>query len=463
MPLYYLWSIGCQMNDADSRRLAEKLESRSFCPTRRPKEADVLVLNTCVVRQRAEDKVVGRLSSLCALKREPKRRALLVMGCFVGDLAALEARYPFVDGFFAPSDISGVVEFVDDWVAQPEQEGQVDGHPRPYAQVAEMVPISYGCDHRCTYCIVAIRRGRQKSRPVSEVVSEARDLVHRGAREITLLGQNVDAYGADLPEQPDLADVLEAVHDIDKLWRIRFLTSHPRDMALRIIETVAALPKVCKCWELAVQSGDNEVLRRMGRGYRIERFRELVAELRRLTPGCAVNTDIIVGFPGESSEQFTRTLDLVREVRFDIVHVAAYSPRPGTVAAGMDDDVPPAEKIRRRQAVEEAQECIATEMNAEQLGRTVEVLVDGRQRGRWRGRTTTNKLVFFESDDDWLGQLARVRITWTGPWSMLGSGKLDRRPVPVRAVHACHRSRAAEPGVVVSAPHPDLGGCGRPT
>ena len=417
---YYLWNIGCQMNRADAYRVGEELEKRGYEPTRQPKEANIIILNTCVVRQSAEDKVVGRLNSLRPLKRPPGKRALLVMGCFVGDVKTLEAKYPFVDNFLRPSDIAGVNAFVDRW----EVENKADTHPRrePITppEVADMVPISYGCDHHCTYCIVTVRRGRQRSRPIPEIVADAQKLVRGGAREITLLGQNVDAYGTDLADHPDLADVLVAVHDLDDLWRIRFLTSHPKEMTQRIIDTVADLPKVCECWELAVQSGDDTVLRRMGRAYTIDHFRDLVRRIRQATPDCAINTDVIVGFPGETVEQFENTLRLVEEMRFDVVHVAAYSPRSGTPAARWEEDASVEEKERRRRFVEEAQTRIAEEINSAFLGKAVDILVTGRRRGRWRGRTRTNKLVFFESAEDWLGRMARVRIIWTGPWSMIG-------------------------------------------
>lgn len=413
------------MNQADADRLAEALQARGYQPTLAPEEADLLVLNTCVVRQSAEDRVIGRLNSLRPIKRANPEKALIVMGCFVDDPALLAQRFDFVDAFFKPSDIAGVLEFV------ARRNGEVKSAPRAApAHIIEYVPISYGCDHHCTYCIVALRRGAQRSRPVEEIAEEVRDLVARGAREVVLLGQNVDAYGTDLPGRPDLADILYAIHDTPGLWRIRFLTSHPADMTPRIIETAAALPKVCPSWELAVQSGDDVVLKRMGRGYTVAQFLRLVEHIRALMPECALNTDIIVGFPGETVEQFENTVRLLETVRFDVVHVAAYSPRPGTPAARLADDVPPEEKERRRALVEEIQTRIAGEINARLLGQEVIILVDGRQKGRWRGRTRTNKLVFFESAENWLGRLARVRVTWAGPWSLIGEvvGGVEQEP-----------------------------------
>jgi tRNA-2-methylthio-N6-dimethylallyladenosine synthase len=425
---YYLWNSGCQMNRADADRLAQGLELRGLRPTRDPRRAAILVLNTCVVRQSAEDRALGRMLSLKPLTQATQPRALLVMGCLVDEVDALRLRYPFVGGFFRPSDLDGLLGFVDGWLARCYPKSVHEGQLVSPVGVADMVPISYGCDHHCTYCIVTLRRGPQRSRPVGEIVADVEQLVGRGAREITLLGQNVDAYGTDLPERPDLADILEAIHEIPDLWRIRFLTSHPREMSPRIIERVAHLAKVCPCWELAVQSGDDAVLQRMGRGYTIARFRDLVAHIRRATPGCAINTDIIVGFCGETEAGFAHTVELLEATRFDVVHVASYSVRPGTPAAAWPDDVPPAIKDQRRVAIELLQERIAGEINAQHLGQTVGILVDGRQKGRWRGRTRSNKLVFFESDQEWLGRMAQVRVQWTGPWSMIGEVASTARP-----------------------------------
>ena len=407
------------MNAADSWRIAEGLQNLGYAATRRPEEADVIVLNTCVVRQSAEDKVYGRLSSLKPIKQRRPEAILALMGCAVEeDTSSLQKRFPYVDLFVRPSDTESLVDFI------ASQDGPVD-HRQPASSIQHpvscYVPVMYGCDHLCTYCIVRLRRGRQRSKCPVEITEEVQCLVERGAREVTLLGQNVDAYGQDLPRQPTLAGLLQAVHEIDGLWRIRFLTSHPADMSGELIEAVADLPKVCEHIEIPVQSGDDEILKRMLRRYTIAQYRELVAKIRERIPNVALATDVIVGFPGETEKQFMNTYDLLRKIRFDVVHVAAYSPRPGTAASRLPDDVPPREKERRRKAVEELQEQIAAEINALLLGQTVEMLVEGRHKGKWRGRTRTNKLVFFEDEEDWRGKLAQVQITWTGPWSMQGS------------------------------------------
>ena len=406
------------MNRADAQRLDEELARRGLVSTHQPECADILVLNTCVVRQSAEDKVLGRMASLSSIKRQHPERALIVMGCFVDDESALASRYPYVDAFFRPSDVAGVVTYLE--ARDGDRRDARPLAPAPPAPVSDLVPISYGCNRHCTYCIVTIRRGPEVSRSVDEIVAEVEDRVARGAREVTLLGQNVDSYGGDLPGRPDLSDVLQAIHGLKDLWRIRFLTSHPADMSQRIIDAATVLPKVCETWELPVQSGNDTVLRRMARGYTVARYRDLVARIRTACPASALNTDVIVGFPGETEGQFEDTLRLVEETRFDVVHVAAYSVRPGTPAADWPDDAPLEEKGRRRRAVEAAQARIAGEINAALLGKTVEVLVDGRRRGRWSGRTRTNKLVFFEDAGAWPGRLAQVRITWAGPWSLIG-------------------------------------------
>jgi len=419
---YYLWTIGCQMNMADSRRAAEELEKLGFRKAGQPEAADLVVLNTCVVRQSAEDKVLGRLTSLAGLKRRRPEMTLALMGCFVHEIPSLQHRYPWVDAFILPSDVPALVD-----LARQKADGRMPEGRQPdlsRAPVSVGVPISSGCDHLCTYCIVRLRRGRESSRPVDEVVAEVRDLAARGVREVTLLGQNVDSYGHDLDggglgRPPDLADLLEAVHAVPGLARIRFLTSHPADMAQRLVETAARLPLVCEHMELPVQAGDDAVLRRMGRGYTVAEYRDLVARIRAAMPGVGLATDVIVGFPGETADQFEATYRLLEEIRFDMVHVAAYSPRPGTPSARLADDVPAREKDRRRKAVDDLQERIVAEINAGLVGQTVEVLVEERHRAKWRGRTRTNKLVFFDvGQQDRTGQLVPVRITQAGAWSM---------------------------------------------
>ena len=262
------------------------------------------------------------------------------------------------------------------------------------------------------------------SRPLGEIVYEVEELVRRGIKEVTLLGQNVDSYGHDLPEHPDLADLLNELSSVDDLARIRFLTNHPKDVSLKLIDTLASLNKVCEHLELPVQAGDDDILKAMRRGYTVEQYRELVHTIRRKVPELSLSTDIIVGFPGETEEQFEHSLSLLKEMRFDVIHVAAYSPRPGTIAwREYQDNIPSEVKRERLHKIEELQAAIASEINSRLKGRQVEVLVEGRKKGKWFGRTRSNKLVFFEDAGDWLGQLAKIQINKTSPWSLGGEVK----------------------------------------
>src|SRR5437660_7109611 len=294
------------------------------------------------------------------------------------------------------------------------------------------LPVILGCNKVCTYCIVPYRRGRERSRPVDEVVTEAASLVARGAKELTLLGQTVEAYGLDLPDKPDLAVLMRHLSEIDGLERIRFMTSYPRHMNDSMIERMAALPKVCEHVNIPVQAGDDGTLKRMKRGYTLDEYRDRISRLRALWPGVSLSTDVIVGFCGETEQEFQHTLDLLKEIRFDVVHVAAYSVRPGTVAARWDDDIPLVEKKRRLHAVEEVQSAIALEINQQYIGEIEEVLVEeensthGRQ--QWKGRNRANKLVFFPPQDAQqatnsniqTGDLVKVRIERTTAWSLQG-------------------------------------------
>lgn len=263
---------------------------------------------------------------------------------------------------------------------------------------------------------------------MEEIIGEVAELASCGTKEVILLGQKVDSYGHDLPEKPDLAKLLTGLNRVDGLARIRFLTSHPKDMNERLIEAMAYLDKVCEHLSLPFQAGDDEILHTMRRGYTIEQYRALVDRIRYAIPDIALSTDVIVGFPGESEEQFHRTFDLLRELRFDTVHVAAYSPRPGTIASRkLTDDVPPEEKVIRREIIEQLQKGIATELNVRLMGSTVEVLVEGQKNDKWWGRTRGDKLVFFKDEADCLGQIVKIRVEKTGPWSLQGSLIYDRQ------------------------------------
>jgi len=436
---YSIRTWGCQMNEADSRALASEMERFGLRHIQDSDKADVIVLNTCVVRQSAEDRVYGRLGQLKRLKQQNPDKVIGLMGCLVGvkDSLPLRQRFPFVDVFMAPSDPSGMVTFLQnrgyesdalkqEELARQRRNALQDGElALPFHERGRMisahVPVVYGCSHACSFCVIPFRRGIERSRSIGEIGSEVRSLAAQGVKEITLLGQIVDRYGKDIPDGPDLADLLIALHDIDGIERIRFLTSHPNWMSDILLDTVAELPKVCEHIEVPIQAGDDDILRAMKRGYTQADYRQLIERIRDRIPEVAIHTDIIVGFPGETNAQFQQTVDVLADLKLDKAHLAMYSPRPNTVSArNMVDDVTPAEKKRRLHLIDALQADIVAEINGRCLGKTVEVLVEDYHLGKWRGRTRQNKLVFFESPLDWRGRLAIVEITWTGPWSMQG-------------------------------------------
>jgi tRNA-2-methylthio-N6-dimethylallyladenosine synthase len=399
------------MNKAESERLASLFEETGYQAVSAIAQADIIVVNTCVVRQSAEDRVVNKLHNLKPLKKSRPDMLIAVTGCWVdSNVDRLKAAFPFVDYFFKAGDCPPWADREQWTQALPQQ-----------PQVATYVPIIHGCNNFCAYCVVPYRRGREKSRPLSEIVCEVKELARRGTKEVTLLGQNVDSYGHDLPEKPELADLLIELNDIDGLYRIRFLTNHPKDMSQRLIQTAARLEKVCKNITLPAQAGSNEILKAMRRSYTIEDYKRLVNDIRSEIPDIGLVSDIIVGFPSETEEQFQQTVDLLTDLRFDTVHLATYSPRPGTIAAReLADDVPLSEKKRRLAVLEKLQENIVTEINAELKGKTVEILVEGKQKGKWYGRTGTDKLVFFSDDANHIGKLVNLRIELSSPWSLQG-------------------------------------------
>ncbi len=433
------------MNVADSQRMASALERIGLTLTHQADEADVIVLNTCIVRQSAENKAYGRLYSLKPLKEQNPHLVINLMGCLVGVKGheKLQKRFPFVDVFSPPSDPGPLIAYLTQEDSQ--QLEHADTQKRfdimdelsdndfalllPAAEqgklVSAHVPVVLGCSHACTFCIIPYQRGIERSRPANTILAEVQALVAQGVREVTFLGQIVDRYGKDVPDGPNLAGLLRMVHDIDGLERIRFLTSHPSWMTDELLDVVAELPKVMPHIEVPVQAGDDEVLGKMRRGYTSDEYLRLIEKIRSYLnnswPGVSIATDIIVGFPGETETQFQRTYDLLEELRLDVAHLARYSPRPGTVADRQyADDVSEDEKMQRFRLLEEQQERIASEIAARYQGERVDVLFEAKVKGRWKGRTPTNKLVFVESAVDLTGQVVPVHITRAGPWSMQG-------------------------------------------
>ena len=420
MNSYHIWTIGCQMNKADSERLESALGQMGLASVDSPGEADVVVLNSCVVRSSAEDRVVGMLTSLKPLKERHPEKVVALMGCMVGPKTTpLEDRFPYVDVFMRPQQYEPLIE-----VLGQRMDIDPDGCVGPLtarADVATYIPIIHGCDKFCAFCIIPYRRGREVSRPIDDIVRESRLLARRGVKQVTLLGQNVDSYGHDLPGSPDLGDLLASVNDVDGLERVRFLTSHPNDMSEHIIGSVAELDKVCEHVNLPFQAGDDRILSDMRRGYTNAEYRRKIDMIREMIPHVSLSTDVIVGFCGETEDQFEQTLALIRDIRFDKVHAAAYSTRPGTIAArAMADDVPQQTKEGRLSRIEELQAGILTEINAPLKGQTMEVLVEGRKKGRWYGRNRNDKLVFFDDEENRTGEMVSVEIEKTSPWSLQG-------------------------------------------
>jgi tRNA-2-methylthio-N6-dimethylallyladenosine synthase len=423
---FYIWTIGCQMNEADSAKVAAMLQEVGYEPAGTENDADIVVLNSCVVRQAAEDKVAGKLNSLVRLKRDRPEVPVVLTGCMVTkQQEKLKETFPHVDLFFDPSDFGKLEQVVPELAELEDDLQQLPHYYLPQqepgsAAVTAYIPIIYGCNFLCSYCIVPYRRGKETSRPLEEIVREVERVVATGVREVTLLGQTVNAWGHDLPDHTSLAQLLRAVDAVPGLDRLRYLTSHPKYMTDELIDTMGELGTICEHMNLPVQAGDNEVLRRMRRTYTRDLWMERIAYTRERMPDVTVATDIIVGFPGETEAQFMQTYDMLERTKVDKVHLAMYSPRPGTLSARWDDDIPHAEKLRRHQTLEKLQERIATEINAERLGATYEVLVEGTSRGRWTGRTRGNTLVHFDDDRELTGKLVDVRITRTSPWFLMG-------------------------------------------
>jgi tRNA-2-methylthio-N6-dimethylallyladenosine synthase len=423
------------MNHADSRRLAAQLENLGMASVEKPEQADLIILNTCVVRQHAEDKIYGRLGALNKIKRKKPELLIAVMGCLVGAQKnrQLMKRVPYVDVLLSPSETGPLLAMLNErfGLTPPhaeEPDSELAAYRLPQEQkdstVVAFVPAVLGCSHGCAYCVIPSRRGREISRPRADILTEVKTLAAQGIREITLLGQIVDRYGIDLDGEYDLADLLVDTAALPELHRVRFLTSHPNWISDKLLETVAQHPKICPQMEIAVQSGNDEVLERMRRGYTADTYRQLIDRVRNTIPNAAIHTDVIVGFPGETHEQFMDTRNLMKDLEFDKVHIAKYSERPFTYAAlKYPDEVPGEDKEYRRKMLEDLQHEIQTRQNAPLAGQTVEVLVESRNKGRWMGRTPRNKIVFFESDTAQPGQLIPVTIDWAGPYSLVGTLK----------------------------------------
>ncbi len=425
MSSYYVWTVGCQMNTADSERLESALQGVGYTPAEEAYDADFIVLNSCSVRASAEERIVGKLTDIQRIKKQRPETKIVLWGCMVGpnNQSIFKKNLPMVDHFVSPSAVDEVLALA------PNPIYQLDEPALPVADwtnppVNVYVPINYGCNMSCAYCVIPLRRGKERSRPLEEIGDEVRRIVARGAKEITLLGQIVDSYGHDLPGRPDLADLIRSLDDTPGLLRLRFLTSHPAFMSEKLLYTIAESKHCMPDLNLPVQAGDDTLLKIMKRGYTVAKYTKLIERIREIVPNISLSTDIIVGHPGETREMFERTVAMVEEIQFDKVHIAAFSTRPGTKAAEMELDpalaVEHGEKQFRRIRLEQVQEQIITRRNAQCMGQSVEVLVEEFTKDKWRGRDRNNKLVFFEHPDNWTGRLVNVRVTETRPWWLGG-------------------------------------------
>ncbi|ABW19098.1 tRNA (N6-isopentenyl adenosine(37)-C2)-methylthiotransferase MiaB [Alkaliphilus oremlandii] len=432
---YMITTYGCQMNEHDSETLSGMLENMGYSITTNKEEANLIIYNTCCVRENAELKVYGNIGALKALKKKNEDLIIAVCGCMMQQpqvVKEIKRKYRHVDLVFGthnlyrfPELLSRSMEtegmFIEVW---DEETGIVEGLPanRKY-DLKGFINIMYGCNNFCTYCIVPYTRGRERSREVADIIREATDLANNGTKEITLLGQNVNSYGKTLEHPIDFADLLRALNKIDGIERIRFMTSHPKDLSERLIDAIAECDKVCEHFHLPFQSGSNQILKAMNRKYTKENYLSIVKKLKDRIPNIGLTTDIIVGFPGETEEDFQDTLDIVQEARYDSAYTFLYSIREGTPAAKMQNQIDEKVKQERFSRLLDKVNEISAEINQSYLNKVVEVLVEGPSKtdsNKLMGRTRQNKLVNFSGDESLIGKLVNVRIVECRTFSLNG-------------------------------------------
>ena len=419
---YHIWTVGCQMNVADSQRVDVGLNKLGLIKESNIENANIIVLNTCVVRQSAEDTATGLLGKLLKSKNKDKRY-ICVTGCMVeSNTKNLTQRFPQVDLWAKPQETSKIIENIADHL-NLSSEGCVENLIPKKSNYTEFVPIVQGCDKFCTFCVIPYRRGRETSRTIDEIIFDIETLANNGTLEVTLLGQNVDSYGHDLNPKVDLSDLLIEVEKIPMIKRIRFLTSHPNDMSIKLLETIGSLDKVCESVNLPFQSGSNRILANMRRGYTRDQYLSKIDQIKFMLPNSTITTDLIVGFPSEKEEDFEDSIDILKEVRFDKVHVAAYSERKGTYAfRKIDDNIPINIKKLRLNRVNTLQEEIQLELNNKYLNSVYKVLIDGKTKDRFYGRTLGDKLVYIKDiNSSDLGSIIETEINDVSPYSLSGS------------------------------------------
>ena len=430
--LYKILVYGCQMNIADAERMEGQLQAAGYTPTEETARADIVLINTCCVRETAEDKVYGKIGEIKKIKEKNPRLIFGITGCMAqkeGD--SLMRRAPHIDFVLGTGKVHELTRIIAE--IRAEHSSIVDvvlsdseiAEDLPIARSGKFsawVPIMYGCNNYCTYCIVPYVRGRERSRAPEDVVAEVRRAVEEGYREVTLLGQNVNSYGKD-HKKADFADLLRMVDEVEGIRRVRFMTSHPKDIGDKLIEAIKGGQHICEHIHLPVQYGSSRILKAMNRGYTVERYRERVRRLREALPNASLTTDLIVGFPGETEEDFAEMLNFLREMRYDSAYTFLYSKRSGTPAAAMIDQVPDAVKHVRLHRLMQEQNTISREINEALMGAELEVMVEGASKNDaavWSGRTRTNKIVLFPHGAERAGDFVQVRVTQPQTWVLKG-------------------------------------------
>ncbi|HHU05459.1 MAG TPA: tRNA (N6-isopentenyl adenosine(37)-C2)-methylthiotransferase MiaB [Clostridiales bacterium] len=439
-PKAYVDTYGCQQNEADSERLRGMLSRMGYVFTQNEFEADVALINTCAVREHAEMRILGNVGALVHAKKARKDMIIAVCGCMVQQehmAEKIKKSYPHVDLVFGTHELQNFPELLERLLLAPKRrrvfavsdsEGRIsEGLPVHRDRgVKSWLPVMYGCNNFCSYCIVPYVRGRERSRLPENVIAEAREIIASGYKDITLLGQNVNSYGKDLGTGVDFAYLIEEINKIEGEFVIRFMTSHPKDATRRLFETMAACEKAARHIHLPFQAGNTRVLKAMNRGYTKEQYLDLIAMAKEIIPDIVLTSDVIVGFPGETDEEFEDTLDVIRKVRFDSLFTFIYSKRKGTPAAEMPDPFTREEKQKRFDRLLELQNAISSEKHAEYVGKTMQVLVDGEGEGgeyNLTARTSGGRLVHLAGDRALIGSFTDVEITGSTNWALFGKIK----------------------------------------
>jgi len=433
VPTAYVETYGCQQNEADSEKLRGYLAQSGYAIVSEAEGADVVVMNTCAIREHAEQRVFGNLGALTHTKRRHPQQKIFLCGCMAGETKVsdrIKKSYPHVDGVFSTHHLWQFPEILYNVLSRKKRQFYIEDEPGSIAEgipqirdsgLKAWVSIMYGCNNFCTYCIVPYVRGRERSRQPEDILAECRKLIESGIKDITLLGQNVNSYGKDLSCGMDFADLLDAIASIPGQFRIRFMTSHPRDASKKLFDTMAKHEKIAKQLHLPFQSGSSRVLKAMNRHYDREKYLDAVNYAKSVMPDLVLTSDVIVGFPGETEEEFEETISLIQQVHYDSLFTFIFSPRPGTPAASMEDNTPKEEKNRRFDKLCAVQNAISEEIHQNYIGKTMRCLVDGTDKDQLTARTEGGRLVRFSGCEGLIGTFQDITITGATTWSLTGT------------------------------------------